>query len=83
MGDSHGLVGEKTATGSSMAPQSSRSTNGAPNGSLYLQASGSNGNVVLVRRLRRRDEGLWKPLARWFVENQVGTLVANIPRFCF
>ncbi|OTA00675.1 sphingosine N-acyltransferase lac1 [Trichoderma parareesei] len=73
MGDSHGLASEKTATGSSMAPQSSsRPANGVPNGSLYLQASGSNGNVVLVRRLRRKDEGLWKPLARWFVENQVG-----------
>ncbi|KAL6866781.1 longevity assurance proteins LAG1/LAC1 [Trichoderma novae-zelandiae] len=73
MGDSHGLASEKTAAGSSsMAPPSSRPANSATNGSLYLQASGSNGNVVLVRRLRRKDEGLWKPLARWFVENQVG-----------
>lgn len=41
------------------------------NGPLYMQTSGS--NVVLVRRLKRKDEGAWKPLARWLVENQIGT----------
>ncbi|KEY73135.1 hypothetical protein S7711_04884 [Stachybotrys chartarum IBT 7711] len=40
------------------------------NGPLYMQTSGS--NVVLVRRLKRKDEGAWKPLARWLVENQIG-----------
>lgn len=40
------------------------------NGPLYMQASGS--NVVLVRRLKRKDDGTWKHLARWFVENQIG-----------
>ncbi|KAL7948501.1 longevity assurance proteins LAG1/LAC1 [Trichoderma barbatum] len=68
MGDSHGLVAdEKTVAGSS---KSSRPANGSTNGPLYRQTSGS--DVVLVRRLKRKDEGLWKPLARWFVENQVG-----------
>ncbi|RDA89262.1 hypothetical protein CP532_0531 [Ophiocordyceps camponoti-leonardi (nom. inval.)] len=40
------------------------------NGPLYMQRSGS--NVVLVRRLRRKDDGPWRQLARWFVENQIG-----------
>lgn len=67
MGDSHGFVAdEKTVAGSS------KSSRPATNGARYMQTSGS--NVVLVRRLKRKDEGLWKPLARWFVENQVGTL---------
>ncbi|KAL7800123.1 longevity assurance proteins LAG1/LAC1 [Trichoderma ceciliae] len=74
MGDSNGLAtevaGEKPVASSSKAPQSSRPVNGSTNGPLYKKASGS--DVVLVRRLRRKDEGLWKPLARWFVENQVG-----------
>lgn len=67
MGDSHGFVAdEKTVAGSS------KSSRPATNGQRYMQTSGS--NVVLVRRLKRKDEGLWKPLARWFVENQVGML---------
>lgn len=67
MGDSHGFVAdEKTVAGSS------KSSRPATSGPRYMQTSGS--NVVLVRRLKRKDEGLWKPLARWFVENQVGTL---------
>ncbi|PFH55792.1 hypothetical protein XA68_17616 [Ophiocordyceps unilateralis] len=40
------------------------------NGPLYMQTSGS--SVVLVRRLRRKDDGPWRQLARWFVENQIG-----------
>ena len=40
------------------------------NGPLYMQTSQS--NVVLVRRLKRKDEGTWKQFARWFVENQIG-----------
>ncbi|KAK4074494.1 uncharacterized protein Triagg1_5090 [Trichoderma aggressivum f. europaeum] len=65
MGDSHGFVAdEKTVAGSS------KSSRPATSGPRYMQTSGS--NVVLVRRLKRKDEGLWKPLARWFVENQVG-----------
>lgn len=46
------------------------SSNPNMNGPLYMQTSGS--NVVLVRRLKRRDNGAWKHLARWFVENQIG-----------
>ena len=41
------------------------------NGPLYMQ--GSAPNVVLVRRLKRKDESAWKQLSRWFVENQIGT----------
>lgn len=40
------------------------------NGPLYMQKSGS--NVVLVRKLKRKEEGTWRQLARWFVENQIG-----------
>ncbi|TQS33856.1 hypothetical protein Golomagni_05785 [Golovinomyces magnicellulatus] len=40
------------------------------NGPLYMQTSGS--GVVLVRRLKRKEEGTWKSIARWFVENQIG-----------
>ncbi|KAJ4298378.1 Sphingosine N-acyltransferase lag1 [Collariella sp. IMI 366227] len=39
------------------------------NGPLYKQA---NSNVVLVRRPKRKNEGLMKQLTRWFVDNQVG-----------
>lgn len=46
------------------------------NGPLYMQTSGS--NVVLVRRLKRKEDGTWKHLARWFVENQIGAL--PVPR---
>lgn len=40
------------------------------NGPLYMQTSGS--RAVLVRRLKRKDEGTWKQVSRWFVENQIG-----------
>ncbi|KAH6980990.1 TLC domain-containing protein [Ilyonectria sp. MPI-CAGE-AT-0026] len=40
------------------------------NGPLYMQTSGN--SVVLVRRLKRKDESTWKHLTRWFVENQIG-----------
>ncbi|KAJ6446905.1 sphingosine N-acyltransferase lac1 [Purpureocillium lavendulum] len=46
------------------------SSNPNMNGPLYMQTSGS--NVVLVRRLKRKEDGTWKHLARWFVENQIG-----------
>jgi len=48
----------------------SGSSNPNMNGPLYMQTSGS--NVVLVRRLKRKEDGTWKHLARWFVENQIG-----------
>ncbi|KAL7910224.1 longevity assurance proteins LAG1/LAC1 [Trichoderma velutinum] len=65
MGESPDFVAdEKTVAGSS------KSSRPATNGQRYMQTSSS--NVVLVRRLKRKDEGLWKPLARWFIENQVG-----------
>lgn len=40
------------------------------NGPLYMQ---SYNKTVLVRRLKRKGDGLSKQLARWFVENQIGT----------
>lgn len=45
------------------------------NGPLYMQTSGS--NIVLVRRLKRKEESTWKHLARWFVENQIGTFLIH------
>ncbi|KAL2023003.1 hypothetical protein VTK56DRAFT_4218 [Thermocarpiscus australiensis] len=39
------------------------------NGPLYRQA---NAKVVLVRRLKRKNEGPLKQLTRWFVDNQIG-----------
>jgi acyl-CoA-dependent ceramide synthase len=39
------------------------------NGPLYKQA---NSNVVLVRRVKRKNEGPMKQLTRWFVNNQIG-----------
>lgn len=46
------------------------SSNPNMNGPLYMQTLGS--NVVLVRRLKRKDDGAWRHLTRWFVENQLG-----------
>jgi len=45
------------------------------NGPLYKQA---NSNVVLVRRLKRKNEGPMKQLTRWFVNNQIGAFEAPI-----
>lgn len=41
------------------------------NGPLYMQTYNK---TVLVRRLKRKGDGLSKQLARWFVENQIGML---------
>ncbi|KIE00671.1 Longevity assurance, LAG1/LAC1, partial [Metarhizium majus ARSEF 297] len=44
----------------------------SPSGSkvpLYMQSS--DGKHVLVRRVRRKEDGSWKHFARWFVENQI------------
>lgn len=46
----------------------------SPSGSkvpLYMQSS--DGKHVLVRRVRRKEDGSWKHFARWFVENQIST----------
>jgi acyl-CoA-dependent ceramide synthase len=50
-------------------PMKSGSSHKNMNGPLYKQ---SGNNVVLVRRLKRKEQGTWKSLARWFVENQTG-----------
>ena len=69
------LVDEKVTIGAAKAaarPQLySESSNPNMNGPLYMQTSGS--GTVLVRRHKRKDEGAWKQLARWFIENQIGT----------
>ncbi|KAL2269287.1 hypothetical protein VTJ83DRAFT_1471 [Remersonia thermophila] len=39
------------------------------NGPLYQQP---NSNVVLVRRVKRKNESPMKQLTRWFVDNQIG-----------
>ncbi|KAH6855389.1 TLC domain-containing protein [Chaetomium sp. MPI-CAGE-AT-0009] len=60
--------GNGTAKPSARAPRRS----GKPqhmNGPLYKQA---NSNVVLVRRVKRKNEGPMKQLTRWFVNNQIG-----------
>ncbi|ROT41032.1 TLC domain-containing protein [Sodiomyces alkalinus F11] len=41
------------------------------NGPLYMQNAG-NSNVVLVRRVRRKDASTWKLFTQWMVENQIG-----------
>ncbi|KAL2754051.1 hypothetical protein ACRALDRAFT_2108764 [Sodiomyces alcalophilus JCM 7366] len=41
------------------------------NGPLYMQTAG-NSNVVLVRRVRRKDASSWKLFTQWMVENQIG-----------
>ena len=56
----------KTAT---RPPLKSGSSHANMNGPLYMQ---SGNNVVLVRRLKRKEQDTWKSLARWFVENQTG-----------
>ncbi|KAH6628801.1 TLC domain-containing protein [Chaetomium tenue] len=66
-GNSNG-TGNGTAKPSGRAPRRS----GKPqhmNGPLYKQA---NSNVVLVRRVKRKNEGPMKQLTRWFVNNQIG-----------
>ncbi|KAJ9155755.1 TLC domain-containing protein [Pleurostoma richardsiae] len=39
------------------------------NGPLYMQTCN---NTVLVRRIRRKNDGVGRQLATWFVENQIG-----------
>lgn len=38
-------------------------------GPLYMQSS--DGKYVIVRRLKRKEDGTWKHFTRWFVENQI------------
>lgn len=75
-------VDESLAVGAAKAaarPQMrSGSSNPNMNGPLYMQTSGS--NVVLVRKLKRKDEGTWKHLTSWLVENQIGTLNSSPAR---
>ncbi|KAI0886265.1 longevity assurance proteins LAG1/LAC1 [Annulohypoxylon maeteangense] len=39
------------------------------NGPLYMQTSN---NKILIRRVKRKDDGALKSLARWFLNNQTG-----------
>ncbi|KAH7316699.1 TLC domain-containing protein [Stachybotrys elegans] len=58
-----------TAKPSSARPQPAASSSTSAAKHLYTRSSG---NVVIVRRLKRKDEGTWKPLARWLLKNQIG-----------
>jgi acyl-CoA-dependent ceramide synthase len=73
------LADEKAAIGAAKAaarPQlHSESSHPNMNGPLYMQTFGS--GRILVRRLKRKEEGTWKQVARWFVENQIGTFVQH------
>lgn len=62
-----GKNGNDSARLSARAPRSAKPKH--MNGPLYKQA---NGNVVLVRRVKRKNESPMKQLARWFVDNQIG-----------
>ncbi|KAG6161458.1 hypothetical protein E4U51_007117 [Claviceps purpurea] len=49
-------------------------------GPLYMQSS--DGKHVLVRRLKRKEDGTWKHFTRWFVRNQI-SLSANLLALLF
>ncbi|EGX91058.1 sphingosine N-acyltransferase lac1 [Cordyceps militaris CM01] len=74
-------VDDRPATAKSIHPTIKTGSN-VPNmnGPLYMQTSSS--SAVLVRRTKRKDEGTWKQLSRWFVENQIG-LSANLLALLF
>ena len=67
--DNGAAVGAAAKTAS--RPYPNRSGSGM-NGPLYMQTSGS--KVVLVRRLKRKEDGSVKQLMRWAMENQIGML---------
>ncbi|KAL2157904.1 hypothetical protein VTH06DRAFT_4959 [Thermothelomyces fergusii] len=65
-----GPTAGKDGNGSGRSARAARS--GSPehmNGPRYKQAGG---NVVLVRRAKRKSESPVKQLTRWFVDNQIG-----------
>ncbi|KAH6643413.1 TLC domain-containing protein [Truncatella angustata] len=47
----------------------SRKSSSGMNGPLYMQTSN---NRVLIRRVKRKGDGVLKSLSRWFLENQAG-----------
>ncbi|QUC17650.1 uncharacterized protein UV8b_01891 [Ustilaginoidea virens] len=49
-------------------------------GPVYMQSS--DGKHVLVRRLKRKEDGTWKHFIRWFVENQI-SLSSNLLALLF
>ena len=67
------VAANSTAAAQAQRPRLLKTGQSTPNmnGPLYMQTSGS--NIILVRRLKRKEESTWKHLARWFVENQIGT----------
>lgn len=80
----HGANAESLRVPSSDSPRQSSSSlkrnysgkKEAMNGPLYRQTVN---NTVLVRRLKRKGDGPSKQLARWFVENQIGTPLILFP----
>jgi very-long-chain ceramide synthase len=70
------LNGNGTSKPLTRMPSKSGSGHANMNGPLYMQ---SGKNVVLVRRVKRKDQGVWKSLAQWLVENQTGMSHLSLP----
>lgn len=52
-------------------PRTSAQSRNGMNGPLYMQASH---NRIIIRRVRRKDGGIMRGLARWLLDNQTGML---------
>ncbi|KAK7756516.1 Sphingosine N-acyltransferase lag1 [Diatrype stigma] len=50
-------------------PRTSAQSRNGMNGPLYMQASH---NRIIIRRVRRKDGGIMRGLARWLLDNQTG-----------
>ncbi|KAK3996248.1 putative sphingosine N-acyltransferase [Cladorrhinum sp. PSN332] len=69
---SDGPDSAKNAPSTSSTPRRTPQRVGKPehmNGTQYRQRKG---NVILVRRSKRKDDGPMKSFARWFVKHQIG-----------
>ncbi|KAK2594729.1 Sphingosine N-acyltransferase lag1 [Conoideocrella luteorostrata] len=77
MGDFHGTESPDTGVVNRPAPSQLKPgpTASGVKGPLYMQTS--DGKHVLVRRLKRKEDGTWKHFTRWFVENQI-SLSSNL-----
>ena len=74
------MATERPCNGARVSPKQRQrvkiagSSNGSMNGPLYMQTP----KTVLIRRLKRKDDGPWKQMSRWFVENQVGVFFLSL-----
>ena len=71
--DHNGIAAAGAAKSATRPHLKSGLSNPNMNGPLYMQTSNSS-NVVLVPRLKRKQESTWRQMSRWFVENQIGML---------